>query len=362
MAEPTLPAPLLAAIVAHPDDDAPRLVAADWFAEHGAAERADFIVRQCQLARLRPQTGEHAQLRAALGAAEKAHRKRWEPWARQVTLGFERGFPTSVLADADEVADLAPELVERAPLLTHLALSRIDRVDALRRLTRSALWPKIRTLTLWSPSEAAATELLGATPLGGLEALQVAEAELTDQTWAMLPSAGLTALRSLRLSKCNAAFWIRHGAALPHLRSLDLEWCNVRTADLEALLRTLAFGGLEELRLDWNHFGASGARVLSTARAGPLRALSLENCGLRAAGVVALARAPHLDLAALSLRGLTASGVAARRDATEADALAPLLDAPCLRHVQRLDVRGVAIGQRLREALAARFGDALLAD
>ena len=42
---------LLAAIRAAPDDDAPRLVYADWLDEHGQPERAEFIRLQCELAR-----------------------------------------------------------------------------------------------------------------------------------------------------------------------------------------------------------------------------------------------------------------------------------------------------------------------
>src|SRR3954447_18033797 len=42
---------LLAAIRAAPDDDAPRLIYADWLDEHGQPERAEFIRVQCELAR-----------------------------------------------------------------------------------------------------------------------------------------------------------------------------------------------------------------------------------------------------------------------------------------------------------------------
>ena len=42
---------LLVAIRAAPDDDAPRLVYADWLDEHGQPERAEFIRVQCELAR-----------------------------------------------------------------------------------------------------------------------------------------------------------------------------------------------------------------------------------------------------------------------------------------------------------------------
>src|SRR5207248_2676212 len=45
-------AALLRAICAEPDDDTPRLVAADWLEEHGDADRAAFIRIQVELARL----------------------------------------------------------------------------------------------------------------------------------------------------------------------------------------------------------------------------------------------------------------------------------------------------------------------
>ena len=42
---------LLAAILANPAEDTPRLVYADWLEEHGREERAEFIRVQCELAR-----------------------------------------------------------------------------------------------------------------------------------------------------------------------------------------------------------------------------------------------------------------------------------------------------------------------
>lgn len=44
---------LLAAVRHAPDDDAPRLIAADWLDEHGESERAEFIRLQCRLWRTR---------------------------------------------------------------------------------------------------------------------------------------------------------------------------------------------------------------------------------------------------------------------------------------------------------------------
>jgi uncharacterized protein (TIGR02996 family) len=42
----------LASIIESSDDDAPRLIYADWLDENGQGERAEFIRVQCQLARM----------------------------------------------------------------------------------------------------------------------------------------------------------------------------------------------------------------------------------------------------------------------------------------------------------------------
>ena len=42
----------LADIIAHPDDDAPRLIYADWLEENGQPERGEFIRLQIKLATL----------------------------------------------------------------------------------------------------------------------------------------------------------------------------------------------------------------------------------------------------------------------------------------------------------------------
>lgn len=47
-------AALLAAVLANPEDDACRLIYADWLDEQGRCEQAEFIRLQCELARLKP--------------------------------------------------------------------------------------------------------------------------------------------------------------------------------------------------------------------------------------------------------------------------------------------------------------------
>lgn len=43
---------LLSAIIADPDNDLPRLIAADWWQERGEEERAEFVRLQCELVRI----------------------------------------------------------------------------------------------------------------------------------------------------------------------------------------------------------------------------------------------------------------------------------------------------------------------
>src|SRR5262245_18411545 len=57
-------------IIEHPDDDAPRLIYADWLDDQGEPERAEFIRVQCRLARLPAADPEAAELeRRAEGLA-----------------------------------------------------------------------------------------------------------------------------------------------------------------------------------------------------------------------------------------------------------------------------------------------------
>jgi len=80
---------LLAAIRAAPDDDAPRLVYADWLDEHGEMERAEFIRVQCELA-----VRESAELRRREVALLDSHHDAFAGACAALGLRFKfsRGF------------------------------------------------------------------------------------------------------------------------------------------------------------------------------------------------------------------------------------------------------------------------------
>lgn len=70
-------AALVAGILANPDDDTPRLVAADWFEENGDSARAEFIRVQVNRARLSPTDPQQPELAARELHLLKEHAERW---------------------------------------------------------------------------------------------------------------------------------------------------------------------------------------------------------------------------------------------------------------------------------------------
>jgi uncharacterized protein (TIGR02996 family) len=135
-AVPPLPAPYLRQILAHPGDDGPRLVAADWWDEQGAAERAEFVRVQCKLARL-PHYGTCLTACAPPdfeGCPNRAQRRReWElyrgEWDAEVipagwvtadeydpAFTYRRGFVEEVICPAADFLAHADALLTACPL------------------------------------------------------------------------------------------------------------------------------------------------------------------------------------------------------------------------------------------------------
>src|SRR5205823_9469231 len=86
----------LADIREHPDDDAPRLIYADWLDDHGDEARAEFIRVQCALARqARPE--RRAELERREHELLSANRQAWlgplDSVLQYDHCTFRRGFP-----------------------------------------------------------------------------------------------------------------------------------------------------------------------------------------------------------------------------------------------------------------------------
>lgn len=89
--------PFLRTIAANPEDDAPRLVFADWLDEHGQAARAEFIRLQIELERADPADDGYAEKTARMrrcGVFTKKGKHRFFDYlpTKKCRIGFRRGF------------------------------------------------------------------------------------------------------------------------------------------------------------------------------------------------------------------------------------------------------------------------------
>jgi uncharacterized protein (TIGR02996 family) len=244
----------LRAIIAEPEDDALRLVYADWLEDHDRSERARLIRVQCELARLVASdaavTREHrATLEAEVGGLLRTHKAawlaelpycggvRWQPAPNDDTPGgiFERGFVSLVSADN-------PSALER---------------DGERAFAAA---PVQRLFLVW---------------LGPRAARKFAR-------WPLL-----TRLRSLeaRGAEDRSVAELARSPHLTSLRRLKLDGCGITSDGLQALAEAGWLGDLAELDLRYNRIGDSGARALAGApHLGRLRCLDLRSNPLSTAG------------------------------------------------------------------------------
>ena len=118
---------LLAAIIANPDDDTPRLVYADWLDENGQPERAEFIRIQCAPGKAETGWSRSRELEASSRARWLAglpkFPNQWEVGRRD--WEFRRGFPEYLTAPISDFLERWEE-AECVPWLRALSLRHID--------------------------------------------------------------------------------------------------------------------------------------------------------------------------------------------------------------------------------------------
>ena len=141
------PAAMFAEILEHPDDDAPRLVYADYLTEQ-SDPRGEFIAVQCALSN---KTGSRRALLARERELLKKHRRTWSKEALQVALDCElrRGFVASIKATANAFAKHGARLFAHDPI-EELVLSK-PTATGLAELAAAPHLAKLRTLRASSP-------------------------------------------------------------------------------------------------------------------------------------------------------------------------------------------------------------------
>jgi uncharacterized protein (TIGR02996 family) len=360
----------LQAIREAPDDDAPRLIYADWLEEHGDADRAAFIRVQCSWAD--PQT-EEPQAEALLARAEALLRQHWEDWVGplRALVGphasrrgeawlageyhpaglsrFCRGFVDALTLSADTVLEQTPTLTRLVPL------RRLRLWGAGRRAAELAACAFLGGVTeldfldyFDSPLTAGgACALAGSPHLGRLTVLNLYRNNVSDRgVEALARAPWFGGLRALNLSdngvSCAAIRVL--ATARPHLAVLRLGDNGLGPEGVEALAATAGPGSLQALDLHRNPLGDRGAATLAEAPLlRTLSALDLSSCEVSDTGVAALARSPHL--ARLRLLELNHNRITDRG----ARALAA---SPHLAHLEALGLVGNAAFAGGRAALA----------
>ena len=143
---------LLQAILEQPDDDAPRLVFADWLEEHGEPVRAEFIRRQCQLANVPEydalwQQTYHRERQWLSGHKMNLPEPALPEGLRWPPFGYRRGF----LSELD-VRDFGLFLAHAAELFQHAPIEALDidtrNLQDPKPLTQSPWLARIRRLKL----------------------------------------------------------------------------------------------------------------------------------------------------------------------------------------------------------------------
>lgn len=164
-------------IVAHPDDDTPRLIYADWLDDQGGEEnaaRAEFIRAQCRLEQIEEFEPERLELEDRAEELLRRHGQRWRnecPVALSSETMFRRGFIEDVCLSVTEWQKHAPALFASLPLRgVHLTAHgaeqgkvRVQHIDGLRRLH----------LDTDSQGADGLSEALGSTDVSRLEAVTI---------------------------------------------------------------------------------------------------------------------------------------------------------------------------------------------
>jgi uncharacterized protein (TIGR02996 family) len=336
---------LLASIWDRPNDDAARLVYADWLDEHGDAPRAEFVRVQVEAARLSKWDDGRAELDARAKALHAKHGTEWRaalPERWRETAAFHRGFPVLQLQKLahDELFALTADDLSAAPAARFHYEFHGSRFDEFLD------WPCAHKLEMFSPRRPVpddwAERVAACAGLRNVWHLCTIDLDLNPRrinvlldAWAQraLPvlrfagpmgDAGAEALAAhptgaqvRELDLRGAQFThigMRHLNRSPHLRNvreLDLGYAECGDVAITELARGQFLAGLHKLNLTRNNLTDRAAYALADSPAAAhLRELYFGDAQLSVAAVRALARSPHL----VNLKKLGAGDGAGGRD------------------------------------------------
>ena len=307
----------LAAIAAHPDDDAPRLVYADALMER-QDPRGEFIALQCALARNPNDPVRTERVKVLL----ETHRAAWSPGG--LDWQFERGFPFALqtlvrgLRQHEAEIDAVPTLRDLEIRFTSCAPGDLEGLLALPLLQR------VRALRFnWHTPELLSLELLQQPWVAKLDLLQLSWMTLRPHAWQVLgrvnsPARHVPSLDLMLADARDESLQLLDPAPWPQLKWLRLSNGRLGTRGCEVLARPGLFPTLEHLDVSWNRIGKQGAALLAkSSLMHGLVSLDLSHCQIGDDGCLALAESGSRSLCRLFLEHsrVTERGIAALRSA-----------------------------------------------
>jgi uncharacterized protein (TIGR02996 family) len=343
------------AILEAPDDDALRLVYADWLEERGDP-RGEFIRIQIARADAEGDTRTNHVLLPREKELRGEHGGVWAGPVRDLVSNWEfhRGLLEEVTINARSFIEKGEVVLRLAPFVRRVRLR--DSADVMPELAASPLLARIRDLDLVGDGldDLAAEMLANSEHVGSLHVLRLRMNGLqTDAVRALARSPNLSALVELDLAANDIGDLglqaLCAGGKLPCLQRLDLTSCGLTDTGVRALAGSPFLGQLRALHLGGNTLRMTGLRALAgSARTAGLQTLSLDASDFNSLAAQTIAGSPHLAKLTrlyLQLNHITDGG---------ADAL---VQSAHLTQLHELDLRDNPIGQSARQRLRARFGD-----
>jgi uncharacterized protein (TIGR02996 family) len=357
----------LQAILETPDDEAPRLIYADWLEDNGDPRRAEFIRLQCRLAATDESDPDRLDLLDRERELLTVYRQRWLPaqpdvlakrlWAND----FVRGFFARLHLPATALLEHGEQLFHTYPV------EELHVQDAGGHLTDLARRPWLAGVSSLDLSQTVLTpddlQALFASPyLDRLRNLNLRSAGLTAEgveqliRWPRLRQLASFSVANHNFGRDKAHLanqigpeWWQRLLASPHLERLTSLTLNepLAVADLHRIVHASGLASLTHLHLNYCKIPAEGWRVLGLTQGLPaLEHLTVN--GMDDEGCASLAGSPllaRLDTLRTNFTDFGSLGATA------------LAASPYLARLRCLELIQCKVGPEEAKALAsARFG------
>jgi uncharacterized protein (TIGR02996 family) len=294
---------LLADIRDNPDDDAPRLIYADWLDEHDQPLRAELIRVQVERDRLPAKDPARKRLEECSRAILAEGEEEWTAPLRPLVLSYRyvRGLIDDVEVEADRFAAHADELLRLAPTAAWCVL--VGGWQEVRTVVGCKQLLRIRRLRLQAVDGwmgGAGARVLAESPhVANLKALSLDGKSLGQPgTQALAGSRYLANLEVLDLTSNNLARsavpLLASSSNLPRLRRLVLADNHLGDSDVRALANSPHLKELRELDLSYNAVTNEGIDALACSPLlARLRRLNLKGCQVTKRAVARLRESPQ---------------------------------------------------------------------